>query len=218
MQELAVLDPVRDAILDAADRLLSLGYRKMTVEDLAREAGIGKGSVYLHFSSKEEVALSTIDRLVERLTVRLREIAAGRGSPEAKLREMLVTRVLFRFDHRRHDSKSMDEILSSLRLAFLARREKHFAKERGVLAGVLEEGRSRGVFGFQDVAPTAHALVLATNSLLPGNLSPRELGSRKRVAGQAAMVASILVRGLSTGGAAATRPSTMPSSQQGDLS
>jgi AcrR family transcriptional regulator len=59
---------VRDAVLDAAERLLArYGYRKMTMDDLAREAGIGKGTTYLHFPSKQEVVLCSIDRIVERL-------------------------------------------------------------------------------------------------------------------------------------------------------
>jgi AcrR family transcriptional regulator len=38
-----------DRILDAAgDLLLRLGYRKVTIEDVAQRAGIGKGTVYLH--------------------------------------------------------------------------------------------------------------------------------------------------------------------------
>lgn len=189
--------PAREAILDAADRLLSyFGYRKMTIEDLAREAGIGKGSVYLHFPSKEEVVLSTIDRLVDRLLVRLREIAAGPLPADAKIREMLLARVLFRFDHRRHDSKSMDELLSDLRLAFLVRREKHFGAERSLLATALEAGRREGRFSFDSATQTAGSLILATNALLPGNLTPKELGSRAHVVRQATHLAELLVRGL----------------------
>ena len=53
--------------MDATDRLLArFGYKKMTIDDLAQEVGIGKGTVYLHFSSKEEIALSHIDRIIER--------------------------------------------------------------------------------------------------------------------------------------------------------
>ena len=69
---------LRTRILDAADRLLARhGYRGMTVDDIAAEAGIGKGTVYLAFSSKEEVALSCIDRMAEDLLVELRRIATG---------------------------------------------------------------------------------------------------------------------------------------------
>jgi AcrR family transcriptional regulator len=50
-------ESIRDEILDATDRLLArFGYKKMTIDDLAQEVGIGKGTVYLHFSSKEEIA------------------------------------------------------------------------------------------------------------------------------------------------------------------
>lgn len=43
-------------ILDAAAELISLyGYDKTSVSDIAEAAGISKGAVYLHFSSKEEL-------------------------------------------------------------------------------------------------------------------------------------------------------------------
>src|SRR6476620_10501471 len=91
---------VREAILDATDRLLSqYGYKKMTIDDLAADVGIGKGSIYLHFTGKEEIALSHIDRIVERLKEKLEAIAAVENTSAAKrLKKMLITRVLFRFD------------------------------------------------------------------------------------------------------------------------
>lgn len=43
-----------DRILDAAEQLVvAWGYRKITIEDVARRAGVGKGTVYLHFPTKE---------------------------------------------------------------------------------------------------------------------------------------------------------------------
>ena len=78
MRDSATRD-IRGAILDAAERMLAgNGYKKMTIDDLAAEVGIGKGSVYLHFSSKEEIALSHIDRIIERLKVRLENLRLGR--------------------------------------------------------------------------------------------------------------------------------------------
>ncbi|MFI7610633.1 TetR/AcrR family transcriptional regulator [Nonomuraea terrae] len=45
-----------DRILDAAEELiLRHGYRKVTVEDIAARAGVGKGTVYLHWRTKDEV-------------------------------------------------------------------------------------------------------------------------------------------------------------------
>ncbi|WP_037317147.1 TetR/AcrR family transcriptional regulator [Amycolatopsis orientalis] len=45
-----------DRILDAAGVLLTrLGYRKVTIEDIAKQAGIGKGTIYLHWPTKENL-------------------------------------------------------------------------------------------------------------------------------------------------------------------
>src|SRR3954468_8267845 len=88
-----------DRILDAADRLLArYGYQKMTIDDLAREVGIGKGTVYLHFRSKEEIVLFRVDRVVQRMVERLLGIAESDAGPEEKVRMMLLERVMFRFD------------------------------------------------------------------------------------------------------------------------
>src|ERR1700752_2801783 len=123
MAAIAPKEAVKDAILDATDRLLALfGYRKMTVEDIAVEAGIGKGTVYLHFSSKEEVVLSHIDRIVDRLKDRLQEIGRSDATASERLRLMLLTRVLFRFDSVQHYTQSINDLLAALRPGLLARR------------------------------------------------------------------------------------------------
>lgn len=46
----------------AANLFVHYGYDKTTVSDIAREAGISKGVVYLHFKSKEELLESLISR------------------------------------------------------------------------------------------------------------------------------------------------------------
>src|SRR5687768_9951480 len=41
-------------ILDAAaDLLLRYGYKRVTIEDIAQQAGIGKGTIYLHWKTRE---------------------------------------------------------------------------------------------------------------------------------------------------------------------
>src|SRR5882724_10897346 len=163
MRAVAVREDIRDLILDAADRLLArYGYRKMTMDDLAQEVGVGKGTIYLHFSSKEEVALSRVDRMIERLKVELKKIADGDGTPQTRLRQMLLLRVLYRFDGVRHYAQSLNDVFAAVRPALLARRERYFEDEAQILAEVLKEGHRSGdfaVFATRDIAATARALV-----------------------------------------------------------
>lgn len=48
-------------IFEAAARLIShYGYDKTSVDDIAREAGVSKGAIYLHFKSKEELFVALV--------------------------------------------------------------------------------------------------------------------------------------------------------------
>ncbi len=190
-------EPMRDRILDAAERLLArLGYQKTTMDDLAREAGISKRTIYLHFPGKEEVTLSTIDRIVERLLALLGDRAASGGSPAERVRAMLRIRVMFRFDSVRDYYQGIDDLFRSIRPAYMARRARYFEDEAAVFAAVLAEGRDDGTFDIDDPTTAAHTLLLATNALLPSALSTRELGERAEVEARAGRIADLLLNGL----------------------
>jgi AcrR family transcriptional regulator len=198
MAAIAPKEAVRDGILDATDRLLArFGYRKMTVEDIAAEAGIGKGTVYLHFSSKEEVVLSHVDRIVDRLKQQhLAVIARSENTAPERIRRMLLARVLFRFDSIQHYTQSLNDLLAALRPGLVARRAKHFEEEAQIFAEVLAEGRASGEFQFENETAAAHALLEATNGLLPYSLSTTELGEREEVERRASAIADLLLQGL----------------------
>jgi AcrR family transcriptional regulator len=199
MRATATREDIRDLILDATDRLLArYGYRKMTMDDLAQEVGIGKGTIYLHFPSKEEIVLSHVDRIVERLKGELSKIASGGGQPAARLRRMLVMRVMFRFDSVQHYTESLSDLLAALRPGLLARRQRHFEEESEIIASVLREGRRAGLFDFRDARAAARTLLTATNALLPYSLSARELGERSDVEGEASRVVDLMLTGLLT--------------------
>ena len=188
---------IKDRLLDAADRLLArYGYRKMTMDDLANEVGIGKGTIYLHFRSKEDLVLSHVDRVIFRVIESLERIAQGNLSPAEKVRAMLVSRVMLRFDSVQHFPESLSEILRDLRISVLERRQHHFRQEAKVFAKALRQGERDGVFNRHDHFAIAEALVDASNSLLPFNLSTRELGKRGEVERRVSSIAAIVLSGL----------------------
>jgi AcrR family transcriptional regulator len=198
MAAIAPKESVRESILDATDRLLArFGYRKMTVEDIAAEAGIGKGTIYLHFSSKEEVVLSHVDRIVDRLKQQhLAVIARSKHTALERIRQMLLARVLFRFDSIQHYTQSLNDLLAALRPGLLARRARYFEEEAQIFAEVLAEGRASGEFEIQNEMAAARALLEATNGLLPYSLSTNELGEREEVERRTSAIADLLLHGL----------------------
>ena len=188
---------VREAILDAGERLLAgHGYKKMTIDDLAREVGIGKGSVYLHFTSKEEIALSHVDRIVERLKEQLKIISGRKISTEKKLRQMILIRVLFRFDSVQHYTQSLNDLLAALRPKLLARREEYFKQEAEIFAEVIKEGQAKGDFQKGNASELAETFLLATNSLLPLSLTTQELGERRDIEEKTLRIADLLLKGI----------------------
>lgn len=190
-------ESTRDDVLDAVERLLGrYGYGKMSIADVAAEAGIGKGTVYLFFPSKEELVLSAIDRIAERLHAEMQDIAVGPGNVIRRLRRCLLVRVLARFDGAQTHTPSLDELLAALRPTLLGRRQGHFQREARILEGLLRDGLHRGELSFRGTRATAEALVTATNALLPYSLSVRELGKRRIIETRAARVIDLLIAGL----------------------
>ncbi|PRY02661.1 TetR/AcrR family transcriptional regulator [Allonocardiopsis opalescens] len=69
-----------ERILDTARELLvSWGYRRVTVEEVARRAGVGKGTVYLHWRTKEALFLAVLARI--KLALNRLVVAAVREDP-----------------------------------------------------------------------------------------------------------------------------------------
>lgn len=77
----------RKCILDAAIKLFSeKGFEQTSIEELAKEAGIGKGTVYSYFQTKRDIVKAFCDDLLEYT----RNELAVRTNPETSLTEQLM--------------------------------------------------------------------------------------------------------------------------------
>lgn len=89
-----VLTEFRHAeILAAARKVFAeKGFREATLDQIATEAGIAKGTLYLYFESKEEIFWAAVrERLLE-LQERLKEVVARPGTARERIREVLRVR------------------------------------------------------------------------------------------------------------------------------
>ena len=57
----------KELILDAMEQLMAvMAYSEISVDSIARQAGIGKGSIYYYFKSKDEILYSLIEQSYRR--------------------------------------------------------------------------------------------------------------------------------------------------------
>jgi AcrR family transcriptional regulator len=74
-------------IVEAADLLFDKqGFKATSMQEVANHAGVSKGSVYLHFKSKDELLLAVCERHTDKITQRIKEILHDKSlSPLEKL-------------------------------------------------------------------------------------------------------------------------------------
>lgn len=81
MSENTPHDPRRQIILDAALKaFVTYGYRRTTMADIAKEAGISRPALYLQFSSKDDIYRAKFMELVEETRLHLRAALKGGGT------------------------------------------------------------------------------------------------------------------------------------------
>jgi AcrR family transcriptional regulator len=170
----------RETILSVGERLFSLhGYREVTVEDITRGSGLGTGSFYSHFASKEELYSAIVDRLESKGMEEAERHVRKFNSPMNKLK------ALYRFSML--GLKGNPIILGLMRRdrKFLypgaqersARRDSLLARIEGLLDEILKEGARKRVFRARLFQNPRRMLLAVYNSVLmdPGEGSVTEL-------------------------------------------
>lgn len=86
-----------EAILEAANRcFLRFGLRRTTVEDVARDAGVSRGSVYRYFKDKDTLVASAMVRNADAFFRQLGERLGRLKTFEAKVAEAAVLAQAYR--------------------------------------------------------------------------------------------------------------------------
>src|SRR5689334_5694898 len=136
----------REAILRAAIAVFAHnGYFNSKVADIAREAGVADGTVYLYFKSKEEILHSIFDHSVDSALAEAKKKIESISDPREKLRQIALLHlerlsadrdlaVVFQVELR-GSTKFMEEFSAA-----------GFAEYLALIRSTFEEGQRAGVF------------------------------------------------------------------------
>jgi len=90
----------RKLILDGAEKIFAAkGFAGSKVEEIAEQAGVAKGTIYLYFPSKEEVFISLIEERVNELISLVQERIKGLDCAIKSLRLQVKTQIEFYTEH-----------------------------------------------------------------------------------------------------------------------
>ena len=158
-QARATVTDKREAILRAAIKVFaSKGFFNSKVADIAGEAGVADGTVYLYFKNKDDILHSIFDRAMAEFIAEGKKELAGLGSPEARLKriaELHLERlgadrdlaIVFQVELR-GSTKFMQEFSAS-----------GFAEYLDIIRQTFAEGQKAGVFR-NDIKPVVCAKIL----------------------------------------------------------
>jgi AcrR family transcriptional regulator len=142
----------RQQIIVAAKRVFSdKGFNKATMEDIAREAELSPGTLYLYFKNKEELYASLSLRILQYLLIRVEHVNSEKDlGPDKKIDTLMEAMYdVYDFDpliiiNMFHLQSS--ETLKNLSPKLLEEIKSLSRKALGAIAAIFEEGAKTGKF------------------------------------------------------------------------
>lgn len=145
--------------MDAAkENFNRYGFRKTTIDDIAKDAGVGKGTIYLHFNNKEAMFQKAVEREVMRELTFLMGKLANISSPVDKFAALIkeAYNYIERNEFLRRTISGAPELFSGLPRDFFDRIQE---QSIALINAVIEEGIEEDIFRQVDPGKVAYILL-----------------------------------------------------------
>jgi AcrR family transcriptional regulator len=184
----------RQAILDAAVRLFARdGYADLDMQLLADAVGVGKGTLYRHFGSKEQLFLAAVDRVMRDLLDRIN--AGTRALTDPLERVQRGIRIYLEFFHEHPEAVEMlilerAQFKDRKRPTYFEHREANVERWRANYRELIAQGRVR-------TRLTPERLSDVVGDLLYGTMFVNHVAGRRRPPGELAdAILDVLFHGI----------------------
>ena len=185
-------------IIDAAVRVFArTGFFNSRVSDIAREAGIASGTIYLYFKTKDEILVTLFREKMAGFVSTLRKEIAGEPDAPAKLRRLV--RLHFETLEARPELAEVVQLeLRQGQKFFRGACAQEISAYFDLIGSVLEEGVAAGVFRAELPVKIATKMLFGAMDQLTTSWV---LGKRGyRLADAAEPIANIFLRGVTRDG------------------
>jgi AcrR family transcriptional regulator len=189
----------RSQILDVAERLLHhYGHAKTTVAEIAREAGISVGSVYLEFAGKDAIWIELSHRRHEAVLAAMRGAAQAPRKPwSQRLLGVWLARTRAFLALADGGAHAAELVQCNACPVIREAQEQYRRRERELVADLLRDADAAGEFAVRDPDATAAVLLQALIAFVPPLVFSRPRDDLERDLGA---LNQIFVHGLARSG------------------
>ena len=152
-------------ILSAGQSLFAkFGYRKTSVDEIARNANVAKGTIYKYFKSKEDIFAAVVKQESDQATGIIGEAVKQETDPVAKIRAYVFTKIsemrkAISFYHvTREIAHELWPLMDNVQTDFNTWEEE-------IIRDILKEGVATGRFKIRNPVQFAKSLVLMSKAL-----------------------------------------------------
>jgi TetR/AcrR family transcriptional regulator, cholesterol catabolism regulator len=143
---------------EAAHLFREKGYMASTLRELAKRSGVQGGSIYHHFSSKQEILYQIMDSTMASLLFNLKEITRDEKDPVEKLKKAIRFHIEYHVKNPDETYVTDSEIRSVAKGAYdrIVRKRRNYEK---IFIQIIEEGIKNGGIIVHDVKLVAIAIL-----------------------------------------------------------
>lgn len=146
-------EKTRERILTEAARLFyQKGFENTTIDDIQKSAGIARGSIYYHFTSKQEILEAIVDRMAEGILNVLNPLVNGDKSFTEKLYAFFTESLNIKLDKFRREMLFYLDFLKNRKNHFfhykIVEKYRHIVSQ--MLVKILEGGIQEGVINISN--------------------------------------------------------------------
>jgi AcrR family transcriptional regulator len=161
-------ESVREKILAAAEkRFWHFGIKKTTIDEIAADAEVGKGTVYLHFESKEEIGLAIIATYKEQILIEQEQVAHDESATVLDRMKRVLTLPVASAHERCLQSPTVMEMIIAVKPQLSRRIRDLFEREVEIIAELIESANRSGEMHVADPKIAARTIKTATLNYLP---------------------------------------------------
>jgi len=142
------------------------GLDRVTMKELAREAGVSVGTIYRHFENKEALIASIEETWLNHVRTRNAQILERQAASEAKLYDLVVVHAARLSEIVRTDQAAYEMLMGAVRLRYIDRdevdtRQRIFDDMIETAATILAEGTAGGHLDVADPGNAARHFIEA---------------------------------------------------------